>query len=260
MTAVTWGGCRLTYSKAPMSRNGLLPKPVLGDVRVVDADEAQRVALAADRAVVVGPGAEAGPVRPLGSVEELGTHSSWKPKLPEPGRVTILRGSDGCRRSCRTRRRGRSRPGVSPERQRRGVGADAAGAVELLVDRREDGVARRERPDLAPGRVDRRRGRLELEVAVGRVDELAGRRRSAPTLPRKSPTLVFQITSARSRWSGRPALLPLLKNRLYWSWLKPFVADRGVPPSDEADGEVRRAGEDVVHRQHVDVRIRVRAR
>ena len=30
VTPVTSGGCRFTYSKAPMSRNGFLPKPVLG--------------------------------------------------------------------------------------------------------------------------------------------------------------------------------------------------------------------------------------
>src|SRR5205814_276692 len=58
------------------------------------------------------------------------------------------------------------------ERQGPGIRPDAALAAELLVDRRENGIARREWPDLTAARVDRRRRRLQLEVPVRRIREL----------------------------------------------------------------------------------------
>ena len=57
------------------------------------ADETQNVALAGDRCVVVGAGDAVGAREAAGLVVRTGAHSSGKLKKPEPGKVTIWRGS-----------------------------------------------------------------------------------------------------------------------------------------------------------------------
>ena len=208
-------------------------EPGVGRRRIIDPDEAKRVALALDRGEGVGAGDER---RPRGGVGRGREHRN--PLVLEPEAVRARQGEDLPRivDAPKAAAGVRGAGGIGEE-QRRGIGARAVDrAVAGLRHRGIDGVAGGVGADLAASRVDRRRAGREREVERRRVGEHG--------------IAVDRVDVAREEGAvGRDV------DRVAEEQVVLELALAGV--AFDEDARVGRLVDDVVHRHRVHVGLRV---